>query len=331
MFRLLPASILARLLAACFTMCCLSAPAGAATDADATPPPPDGAAQVIRSLHYQRGKITLKNNLATLDVPDTFRFLDADDARKVVVDVWHNPPDAADGVLGMLVPAHGTTEEGQSYGVVITYDDRGYVKDDDAGKINYMSLLQEMQKATHDQNEARTKAGYPAMELVGWAAPPRYDQATKKLYWAKELQINGDDAHGLNYDIRILGRRGVLVLDVVAGIEQLGQINQAAPQILSMVNFQQGNRYADFNPKTDKVAAYGLAALVAGGILAKAGGLKLLFGLLIAAKKFLVIGAVAVASFFKKLFGREKRVNDGPQSLPPAPPDSGVDIGRPPR
>ena len=308
-----------RLLATFLALTCLIAPVRAATNADATPPP-DAAVQTLRSLNYQRGKITLKNDLASLDVPEAFRFLDANDARKVLVDVWHNPPDAADGVLGMLVPAKGTTEEGQSYGVVISYDDRGYVKDDDAGKINYTSLLQEMQKATHDQNESRTKAGYPAMELVGWAAPPRYDQATKKLYWAKELQVGGDQAHGLNYDIRILGRRGVLVLDVVAGIDQLEQISQAAPQILSMVNFQQGNRYADFNPKTDKVAAYGLAALVAGGILAKAGGLKLLIGLLVAAKKFLIIGVVAVVGFFKRLFGRERRVNNGPQSLPPPGP-----------
>ncbi len=99
---------------------------------------------------------------------------------------------------------------------------------------------------------------------------------------------------------------------VIAGIDQLDQINQAAPQILSMVNFQQGNRYADFDPKTDKVAAYGLAALVAGGILAKVGGFKLLIGLLLAAKKFVIIGVAAVVGFFKRLFGRTGTATEKP-------------------
>ena len=122
-------------------------------------------------------------------------------------------------------------------------------KDDDAEKIDYDSLLKDMQQGTRDHNVARTKAGYPAMELVGWAAPPRYDRTAKKMYWAKEFQVEGHDGHTLNYDIRILGRRGVLILSAIAGMGQLDEIKQATPQILSMVNFQQGSRYADFDPK----------------------------------------------------------------------------------
>ena len=91
-------------------------------------------------------------------------------------------------------------------------------------------------------------------------------------------------------------------------MDQLDEIRNATPEILGMVNYNQGHRYADFNPKTDKVAAYGLAALVVGGIAVKAGLFKLLIPVLLAAKKFLIIGVVAVAGFFKRLFkGGEKR------------------------
>jgi uncharacterized membrane-anchored protein len=72
-----------------------------------------------------------------------------------------------------------------------------------------------------------------------------------------------------------------------------------------MVDFNQGNRYADFDPKVDKVAAYGIAALIAGGIAAKLGFFKLLLVFLLAAKKFIIIAAIAVAAWFKKLFGKK--------------------------
>ena len=328
-FRYTHVFSLARLALACLALALPPVSGHAATEA--TPAPDAGAplpadaeraaAQLVQGLHYRQGEITLQGGAAKLNVPDAFHFLDPADTRKVLVDLWGNPPDAADKVLGMLLPADAGPDQPQCYGVIITYDGSGYVKDDDAEKIDYRAMLKDMQKATNENNEARTKKGYPAMELIGWAAPPHYDRATKKLYWAKEFEVEGNSVHTLNYDIRILGRRGVLILSAIAGMNQLDQIKEAAPQVLSMVNFQQGNRYADFDPKTDKVAAYGLAALVAGGILAKVGGFKLLIGLLLAAKKFVIIGLVAVSGFIKRLFGRGGTAvpadNNKPQALPP--------------
>ena len=255
------------------------------------------------TLHFQKGKITLSDGLADLNVPDNFRFLGAEDARKVVVDVWHNPPSVARSVIGMLVP-----QQSQDWAVVISYESDGYIKDDDASKIDYTSMLKTMQQATHESNAAREKGGYPTMELVGWAEPPQYDATNKKMYWAKELQIGGEQEHSLNYDMRILGRRGVLVLSAVSSMDHLGEIKDARSQILGMVNYNQGHRYADFNPKTDKVAAYGVAALVLGGIAVKAGFFKLLIPVLLAAKKFVVVGVVAVVAFFKRIFGRGEKV-----------------------
>jgi uncharacterized membrane-anchored protein len=94
----------------------------------------------------------------------------------------------------------------------------------------------------------------------------------------------------------------VLVLSAIAGMNQLPEIRKEAPEILALVDFNDGNRYADFDPKVDKVATYGLAALVAGGIAAKLGFFKLLWIGLLAAKKFIVIGIVAVSAWVRKLF-----------------------------
>lgn len=270
---------------------------------DPKPGPPPQIRALVDNLKFQTGEIALKDGLAKIALPEDFRFLGPEETNTVLTKVWSNPPGAHP--LGMIVPARVDLLSESAWAVIVTWDEDGYVKDDDAAKINYTDLLKQMKEGIHAANEEREKAGYPAMELVGWAAPPRYDAATKKMYWAKELSFAGSDEHTLNYNLRLLGRRGVLVLNAVAGISQLPEIEQATPTILRMVEFQQGHRYADFTPGKDKVAAYGLAALVAGGVLAKT-GLFAKLGLIFAkGAKLIIIGIVALSAAIKKLFAKK--------------------------
>jgi uncharacterized membrane-anchored protein len=262
---------------------------------------------LLKSLKYQQGEIDLRGGLAKLTVPTNFNYLGPDDTEMVLVKLWGNPPDEQKP-LGLLIPAGMTPINSNAWVVTIEYSEEGFVKDDDANKINYDDLLQKMKKSVAEENKERQKAGYPTAELLGWAAPPHYDAATHKLYWAKKLRFEGEDVDTLNYNIRILGRRGVLELTAVANVDQFDTIDRQTPEILGMVDFKQGSRYADFDPKVDKVAKYGIATLVAGGALAAAAKFGLLKGLwvfIIAAKKFIIIAIVAVAAFFKKLFKRD--------------------------
>ena len=261
------------------------------------------AQKLADGLHFKQGEITLRNGLAKINVPAEFRYLDPADAETVLTKIWHNPP-TDERSLGMIFPANAGPLDPEGWGVILSYEEDGYVKDDDAAKINYDDLLKQMKKGTSDANKVREQKGYPPVELVGWAAPPRYDQAEHKLYWAKELRFGDDPDPTLNYDIRMLGRRGVLVLNAVATMDQLSAIQNATPTILSMVNFQEGHRYADFNASTDKVATYGLAALVAGGLLAKGGFFKMLIAGIIAGKKFIIVGVIALLAVGKKIYSR---------------------------
>jgi uncharacterized membrane-anchored protein len=196
-----------------------------------------------------------------------------------------------------------------SWAVVMTYEADGYVSDKDAASINYTELLTQMQEGVASANEERQKAGYEPVHLVGWAKAPSYDNQTHKLYWAKELKFGTQPNNTLNYNIRMLGRGGVLVLSGVAAMSQLPEIEQATPKILAAIDFNPGHRYGDFNPKSDKVAEYGLAALVAGTATAaavKLGFFKALWVAILAAKKFIVIGVVAIAASIRKLFRRKQ-------------------------
>jgi uncharacterized membrane-anchored protein len=162
--------------------------------------------------------------------------------------------------------------------------------------------------------------------LSGWKQfqPQLLLHCPNETFWicngCIELKFSRQLEDTLNYDIRILGRRGVLVLNAIATMDQLPEIEQQTPQILAMVNFNDGNRYADFNPKVDKVATYGIAALVAGGVAAKLGLFKLVWVFLLAAKKFVIIAVVAVTAWIKKLFSRNNTPTPPPPSVPPPPP-----------
>jgi uncharacterized membrane-anchored protein len=260
--------------------------------------------KIVSGLHFRTGDIPIGSNLATIRLPANFRYLDSQDSTTVLTQLWGNPPKTAEGNLGMIVPSDADLLAPGSWVVVISYEEDGHIKDDDAKSINYDDLLKRMQKSVEEVNPEREKQGYPAMHLVGWAAPPKYDAQGKKLYWAKELSFSGDAENTLNYNIRILGRKGVLNLNAISNNSGLSQIEAATPELLSAVSFNKGNRYEDFDRSTDKVAAYGLAALVAGGVAAKLGLFKMLWLAVLAFKKFIIIGAVALGAFFKRVFGK---------------------------
>ena len=268
--------------------------AGEATDEHAA-----AIAEFEASLDFKQGTITLPNGVATLEGPEGFRYIGPEDARRVLEEGWGNPD--GKGTLGMLFPVDtGVVSEG-GWGVVITYEEDGHVSDEDADGIDYDEMLADMRSAIEDENEARERAGYEPMQLVGWAARPHYDPAARKLYWAKELKFGDAPTNTLNYNIRILGRKGVLVMNAVSGMDQLSRVEQDMQQVLGFTNFVPGQRYADYNAATDKLAAYGLGALVAGGVAAKTGLLTKLLALLLAFKKVIVVGVLAVAAFVGKL------------------------------
>lgn len=260
--------------------------------------------QFEATLKYQQGDVVLPNGVATLKIPAGFRYIDPQDAQRVLEQAWGNP--SGSGTQGMLFPTKVSPMDENGWGVVITYEEDGHVSDEDADKINYDDLLKEMKEGVAASNEERKKQGYEPIDLVGWAAKPYYDKAAKKLYWAKELKFGGAADNTLNYNIRILGRKGVLVLNAVAPMKQLPAIQTDMKDVLAFTNFNGGHAYGDFDPKVDKTAAYGLAALVAGGIAAKAGLFTKLIALLIAFKKVIAVGAIAVVGLLTKVFKGKK-------------------------
>lgn len=250
------------------------------------------------SFNYEYGSISLNEDLATLQVPSGYKFLNAAQSKYVLEDLWGNMPEET---LGLLFPEDiDPLSDNFTYAVEITYTEDGFIEDEDAEDIDYDELLETMQEESEAMNEERKKLGYDGIELIGWAQPPYYDNATKKLHWAKELHFEHYETNTLNYNIRVLGRKGFLTMNVIGEMNVLPMVQNDLDPILSSVEFNEGNRYADFNPDIDTVAAYGIGGLIAGKILAKAG----FFALILKFWKVIAIGVVGAFGIFKKkIFG----------------------------
>ena len=275
-------------------------------------------ATIEHGLRPQSGDIALPQAGATLHLGKDFYFLDAAQARQVLTELWGNPPSTADGVLGLVMPA-GKSVMDETWGAVVTFQDSGYVTDDDASTADYDKILTQLREGEAEENEQRRAQGYPGMHLMGWAQPPSYDRATHAVIWARDLKIDGASADSLNYDVRVLGRKGVLSLNMLWDMPHLAEVRTAAATFGRTAQFTTGQAYADFDEaKGDKRAGYGLAGLVAAGVgvvaAKKLGLIALALGF---GKKFLVLFAIAgaaISRFFKKLFGKKDEGGDAASS-----------------
>ena len=261
----------------------------------------------MKSAHPQTGNVHIAEADATLALGANYYFLDKTEAKKVIEDLWHNPPGSADDVLGLVVPAGRTPFN--DWGAVVTFDKSGYVSDKDASTADYNKSLKELQDAEVDNNKERQKQGYPTTHVVGWAQPPSYDKAHHYLVWARDIKFGDSSVDTLNYDVRVLGRRGVLSLNMVATMPELVSIRSQAVQLAAAGQYNSGARYEDYK-EGDSKAAYGLAGLVAAGLgLAVVKKLGLLGIILAFGKKAVVLIVAAFAAigrWFSSRFGKKK-------------------------
>lgn len=252
--------------------------------------------------HYQTGNIALSNGVAHINVPQGFKFIDGKQSQYILETLWKNLPDP--NVLGMIVSDSfhlNSFESGWAF--MVSYDEMGYVKDDDADKIKYDDLLTDLKKDQVESNAERKKLGYDQMYLIGWASTPYYDKQNKVLHWAKSYKVEGAEDSTLNYDVRILGRKGVLSLNAIGTMDQLAEVKKNIPTVLKMAQFDKGYQYGDFDSGIDKVAAWTIGGLVAGKILAKVG----LFAVILKFWKLIALAVAGGFAAFKRFItGRKK-------------------------
>ncbi len=256
-------------------------------------------------------KVDVGATIAEVQLPESLAFAGAADSRKLL-EAMGNPTDGSE--MGLIVPK----AEDQNWFIVFEWRPIGYVKDEDKDKIDADELLKSIREGTEAANEERTKRGMPALHVVGWSEPPRYDDRTKNLTWAI-LGKNADGHESVNYNVRVLGREGVMSVTLVDEPQNLAKVKPAVDEVISAFTYKQGKRYAEWVPG-DKVAEYGLTALVAAGAGAaavKLGFFGFLAKLFAKAGKAIVVGLAAIAAAAAKLWNA-LRGRASARATPPA-------------
>jgi uncharacterized membrane-anchored protein len=228
--------------------------------------------------------------IAEIRVPADSFFAGGDDM-KTIMEAGENIYSGSE--LGYLASPNEKLE------VIFEFDETGYIKDDEKKSLDAAAMLKQMKASNKKANEERKKRGWKTLEFVDWEIPPHYDETTNNLEWATLLRTE-ENKELVNYNTRLLGRTGVMRVTLVTTPEDLKNALTSFQKIISDFTYKSGYRYAEYR-QGDKIAKYGLTALVVGGATAVAAKSGLLKGLW----KLLVAGAVGIAAFLKKIFGRK--------------------------
>ena len=250
----------------------------------------------LKKLQWQRGptegRIGAK---AVIAVPQDHVFLDEANTRRFL-QLTGNPPRD-----GHYLFAPGSLD----WFAVFSFDASGYVKDDE--KIDADALLKTLKSSDAPSNEERKRLGMEALYTEGWQVAPHYDLDTKRLEWGTRLRTAGGH-HVVNYSSRLLGRTGVMSAVLVSDPGTLPADTLQFKTALRQFSYVPGEKYSEFK-SGDRIAEYGLAALIVGGAAAvatKKGFWTLLAGFFAAFWKVLVGVGVAALAGLGSLFKRKQ-------------------------
>jgi len=236
---------------------------------------------------------------ATLKLPQGYAFIPQPQAGQLLKAMGNGDDPTR---LGIIIPP-----ESDSF-VVPRYIEAGYIKDDEAADWKADDLLSGLKEGTEENNKERAERGLPQMEIVGWNQKPSYDKVAHRLVWSIETRDKGTASgeHGANYNTYVLGREGYLSMNLVSGLDGLAANKPFAQTLLAQTSFNPGKTYADFNAATDKVAEYGIAALVTGVAAKKLGLFAMMVAFLAKFAKLIAIAAFGLMATVGKFFKRDK-------------------------
>lgn len=232
---------------------------------------------------------------ATLKLPENYLFVPKNEAADFMKAMGNS---TASSFVGLIVPKDADLP----WFITVDFIDSGYLKDGDAENWTADSLMKSLKEGNDEDNKNRISNGFPALEILGWVESPKYDSTSHTLIWSMLTQDQDSNTEPtINYNTYVLGREGYFKLDLVTSKSTIEQDKPIAKEILTSLSFLNGKRYEDFNKGTDRIAEYGLAALITGVAAKKLGLLALAFVFLIKVWKIAIVVALILWSWIKKI------------------------------
>jgi len=249
----------------------------------------------IESLKWVHGPATVPiGNEASVRIPKGVRYLDPA-GTSLFLKLNGNPPADNDYTIA--------PERGLGWFAILEFDPAGYVSDKE--KIDPDTLFEQIKSNEDADNKERASAGQTGLHLDRWVTAPHYDAVSHNLEWGTVMHTDSGE-QVVNYTSRILGRDGVTKAILVSDPTNLQADLQQYRAAMSGFAYLPDKRYED-HKSGDKVAEYGLGALVAGGAAAavvKTGLFAAILKFGVAFYKLILVGILAVYAAMRKQIAR---------------------------
>lgn len=267
----------------------------------------NAAMLAARKVHVAGPNEVKLADQARFQLPEGFVFIPAAEGKRLLVAMGNR---VGNDVLGVVFPASK-----ERWFVVMRFHKSGYIKDDDAKDWKADELLTSLKEGTEKSNTERRARGIDEIEVVGWVETPAYEATKHRLVWSLSSRAKNEPAgveRGINYNTYALGREGYISMNFVTGMKTIEAEKPIARNLLAALEYNDGKRYTDFNAATDRVAEYGLAALVAGVAAKKLGLFAVIAAFFVKFAKLIGIAVVALGAGAAKIFRRRRDAESAP-------------------
>lgn len=180
-----------------------------------------------------RGLQSLSDVPIEINIPKGFKLFDKETTINILVS-WENSPSDLSDIVGMMIPDTITVPASANRAWVISYRDRGHVRDDNSDDMRFEWILNEMRESSQEPN-----VNY------AWAWSPNYDSTHHRLSLPMK-EISGSDTVLIHQQF-IFGKSGVIRVMPAASFSDLDWVKENDEKINNAISFAPGERYEDFD------------------------------------------------------------------------------------
>lgn len=212
------------------------------------------------SLDYKKGCVPISENRATLWLMDDYRFLEAMDAKKILDGLWGLP--YSKKTVGIILPPETGPFSENAWAFIINFDAFGHISDLDANTLDPDAILSKMRQNLINENIKRQNENRQTIEITDWVIKPKYEKSNHRLYWAIRYSFSNEIENEIIYNIKILGRNGVLSLNTQVSEKLIGPLRNHIKNVLLFPEFNPGQKYDDFDAQKETSAVLKMSDLI---------------------------------------------------------------------
>lgn len=188
--------------------------------------------------------IPFGGSAAKVDVPADYGLIPETESKRILAALGERE---TEHVVGLLHPA----DQLSNWFVTVSYHPVGHVDEKGLADIDAGIFLEKLKKIIKE--DSQTGNGMIAgVEITGWEEVPAYNAENHSLVWSYRIRYtthSGYSYDNIHRDRLVFGRVGIIRTSALVEDGVVPEVQA----LMSAVTFASGQRYDDFNERTDKL------------------------------------------------------------------------------